>query len=158
QPTPAFAVKKIQLLRGDAGAGGAFNIEVPADRPIAEGATSPGTQTATYLVKIKVATNSLWKVRMLARPGLDVTGPALTGTGAQADATGDAGPAGAVGSFTATWEAANVTFKWKRPVTNANSIQNYNVWITEQAANPAFFMQVLSDGTTRAGQLATTQS
>jgi len=156
QPTPPYAVKKIQILRSDTGAGGPYNIEVPADRPIAEGLTLNGPQTAKYLVKTKVANAGTWKVRMLARPGLDVTGSGtFTSTGV-ADATGDSGPAGPVQNFSATWEAANVTFKWKLPGSNATSIVNYNVWATDLTGT--VYMQVLSDGATKAGQRAAAPS
>jgi hypothetical protein len=156
QPTQPFAVKKIQILRSDNGAAGPFNIEVPADRPIAEGVTNPGIQTAKYLVKTKVANSGTWKVRMLARPGLDVTGSGTFTSNGVADATGDLGPAGPVQNFTATWEASNVTFKWKLPATNSTSIVNYNIWATDLMGT--VFMQVLSDGTTKAGQRCVTQS
>jgi hypothetical protein len=157
QPTSPYAVKKIQILRSDTGAAGTYNIEVPADRPIAEGLTLSGPQTARYLVKTKVASAGFWKVRMLARPGLDVTGSAVFNSNGVADATGDAGPAGVVTNFTAAWEAVNVTFKWKLPATNFTSIVNYNVWATNGAAGSQF-MQILSEGGVKAGQHAATQS
>jgi hypothetical protein len=72
------------------------------------------------------------------------------------DATGDPGAAGVVQNFSATWEASHVTFKWNRPTSNASSIRNYNLWVTNTAGTS--FMQILSDNTTRAGQLSVTQS
>ncbi|HKF59707.1 MAG TPA: hypothetical protein VKJ45_29970, partial [Blastocatellia bacterium] len=151
QPTVPFALKKVQLQRSDDG-GATWSIDQPADRPIAEAAVIGGLQTVVYLVKTKAAVNHLFRAHFLARPGLDGFSPSKSSSGV-GDATGDSGPASAVTNFTATWEAANVTFKWKRPASNANSIQNYNVWASNTAGT--VFMQVLSDGTTKAGQQCT---
>src|SRR5262249_18961739 len=143
QPTPPFALKKLQLQRSDDG-GATWSIDQPADRPIAEAAVTTGLQTVVYLVKTKAAVNHLFRVHFLARPGFEGFGTNKSNAGRGA-ATGALGPASVVTNFTATWEAANVAFKWKRPTSNANSIINYNVWITEPAASPVHFMQVLSD-------------
>lgn len=158
QPTPPFAVKKVQLESSDDNQL-TWNID-NGHRPIGDttNATAPGNQSVSFNVKTKAAKSRLWRAHLLARPGLEGFSPVFTSTGV-ADATADPAACNAPPNLRASWEAAQVTYKWAVPTISttglaALSVQSYNVWITSGGS----FMQVLSDGTTPAGKLAPVQS